>query len=79
MQADEEMRNLTPADLVDDMSVIHRKRVAEDEQRCSVPCLRLANAGKTLEVVMQICTVLNLGQLALAVTLSNEDGKQVIL
>jgi len=53
--------------------------MAENEQRCSIPCVRLANTRKTFEIMVQISAVLNLGQLTPAVSFSNEDGEQVIL
>jgi hypothetical protein len=48
------VRDFSTANTIEDVSVVRRKRMTEDEQRGSVLGLSLARTGKALEIVMQI-------------------------
>ena len=72
METYEQVSGLPATDHVEDVCIILGKGMAKNEQRSAISRARLTHTRKTLETVMKVRAVLDLCELAVAITLSNE-------
>ena len=79
MKAYKQMCNLSSTDHVEDMRIILGKRMAENEERRAFASACRAHSCKTLKTVMKVSAVLDLRELAVAITLSHEKREEVAL